>query len=173
MTRLGLCCTSPTMWASTRRSTSLKPAVALLLAVFVTLPSGSPARAEGAALETRDDYRALVKQAVREFEASNWPEAFALFKRAHELEPSARTLRGIGLAAYEMRDYVQSIGYLQTALEDQRRPLSPAQRKVIDDHCTPEWAQKIATPWADMESSGRDKIKVDENDRLRNCERVR
>ena len=41
--------------------------------------------------------------------------------------------------------------------------LSPAQRKVIDDHCTPEWAQKIATPWADMESSGRDKIKAQPN----------
>lgn len=38
--------------------------------------------------------------------------------------------------------------------------LSPAQRKVIDDHCTSEWAQRIATPWADMESSGREKIKA-------------
>jgi len=38
--------------------------------------------------------------------------------------------------------------------------LSPTQRKVIDDHCTSEWAQKIATPWADMEASGRDKIKA-------------
>lgn len=38
--------------------------------------------------------------------------------------------------------------------------LSPAQRKVIDDHCTSEWAEKIATPWATMESAGRDKIKA-------------
>ncbi len=38
--------------------------------------------------------------------------------------------------------------------------LSPAQRKVMDDHCTPEWAEKIATPWATMESGGRDKIKA-------------
>lgn len=36
--------------------------------------------------------------------------------------------------------------------------LSPAQRKVIDDHCTPEWAEKLATPWADFESEGRKKL---------------
>ena len=38
--------------------------------------------------------------------------------------------------------------------------MSPAQRKVIDDHCTPEWAQKVASGWADMESAGREKIKA-------------
>ena len=38
--------------------------------------------------------------------------------------------------------------------------MSAAQKKVIDDHCTPEWAEKIATPWANMESAGRDKIKA-------------
>ena len=38
--------------------------------------------------------------------------------------------------------------------------LSPAQRKVIDDHCTPEWAETIAAPWAAMEASGRDRIRA-------------
>jgi len=37
--------------------------------------------------------------------------------------------------------------------------LSPAQKKVIDDHCTSEWAEKIATPWADFEAAGREKIR--------------
>jgi hypothetical protein len=31
---------------------------------------------------------------------------------------------------------------------------------VIDDHCTPEWSEKIATPWATFEAGGRDKIKA-------------
>jgi TRAP-type C4-dicarboxylate transport system substrate-binding protein len=44
--------------------------------------------------------------------------------------------------------------------KDKYASLSPAQRKVIDDHCTPEWSEKIATPWATMESAGRDKIKA-------------
>jgi TRAP-type C4-dicarboxylate transport system substrate-binding protein len=38
--------------------------------------------------------------------------------------------------------------------------LSANQRKAIDAHCTPEWAEKVASPWADREASGRDKIKT-------------
>ena len=34
------------------------------------------------------------------------------------------------------------------------------QKKVIDDHCTTEWAGKIAGPWADFEHAGIDKIKA-------------
>lgn len=33
--------------------------------------------------------------------------------------------------------------------------LSPAQKKVMDDHCTTEWAERFATPWADYEFAGR------------------
>lgn len=36
--------------------------------------------------------------------------------------------------------------------------MSTAQKKVIDDHCTSEWAQKVAAPWADFEFAGRAKI---------------
>ena len=38
--------------------------------------------------------------------------------------------------------------------------LSPAQKKVMDEHCSSDWALKIATPWADYESAGKDKIKA-------------
>ena len=34
--------------------------------------------------------------------------------------------------------------------------MSPAQKTVIDDHCTTEWAEKVASPWADFEHAGRD-----------------
>jgi len=36
--------------------------------------------------------------------------------------------------------------------------LSPAQRAVIDHHCTPEWAEKVASPWADFEYAGHAKL---------------
>ena len=36
--------------------------------------------------------------------------------------------------------------------------LSPEDRKVMDDHCTPEWSEKMASGWADAEASGRQKI---------------
>ena len=38
--------------------------------------------------------------------------------------------------------------------------MSPAQKKVIDDHCTTEWAVKLSSPWHDFEAAGRDKMKA-------------
>jgi len=38
--------------------------------------------------------------------------------------------------------------------------MSPAQKKVIDDHCTSEWAEKIAAPWGDFEHNGIAKLKA-------------
>jgi TRAP-type C4-dicarboxylate transport system substrate-binding protein len=37
--------------------------------------------------------------------------------------------------------------------------MSAAQKKVIDDHCTNEWAGKVASPWADFEHAGIAKLK--------------
>jgi len=33
--------------------------------------------------------------------------------------------------------------------------MSPAQRAVMDQHCTPEWSRRMASGWADFEASGR------------------
>ena len=39
--------------------------------------------------------------------------------------------------------------------------MSAAQKKVIDDHCTNDWALKVAGPWADFEHAGVQKLKAD------------
>jgi len=39
--------------------------------------------------------------------------------------------------------------------------MSATQKKVIDDHCTNEWALKVAAPWADFEHAGIQKLKSD------------
>jgi TRAP-type C4-dicarboxylate transport system substrate-binding protein len=39
--------------------------------------------------------------------------------------------------------------------------MSPAQKKVIDDHCTTEWAGKFADPWAEFEHAGLAKMKAE------------
>lgn len=39
--------------------------------------------------------------------------------------------------------------------------LSPAQKKVMDDHCSVEWSGKIADPWAEFEAAGIAKLKAD------------
>jgi TRAP-type C4-dicarboxylate transport system substrate-binding protein len=36
--------------------------------------------------------------------------------------------------------------------------MSAAQKKVIDSHCTTEWAEKVASGWADNEASGKEKL---------------
>jgi hypothetical protein len=73
-------------------------------------------------------YEQTIAEAVREFSAQRFEEARALFKRAHELAPSARTLRGLGMTAYELRMYVQTMRELEAALRDTRKPLTEEQR---------------------------------------------
>ncbi|WP_246734646.1 TRAP transporter substrate-binding protein [Chelativorans sp. ZYF759] len=36
--------------------------------------------------------------------------------------------------------------------------MSESQRQVMDDHCTTEWAERVATGWADEEDAGREKL---------------
>jgi tetratricopeptide (TPR) repeat protein len=102
---------------------------AALLAAFIASPSlGGIASAQ----DTGDAaYRGAIDDAVQEFSAGHWEEARALFKRAHELSPNARTLRGMGMAAYEMRLYVQAIRELEAALRDTRKPLDAALRANV------------------------------------------
>ena len=45
--------------------------------------------------------------------------------------------------------------------KDKYASLSAAQKKVIDDHCTTEWAEKLASPCADFEADGRPNIKAE------------
>ena len=45
--------------------------------------------------------------------------------------------------------------------KDKYESLSPSQKKVMDDHCTTDWAVKIAGPWGDFEAAGRDRMRAD------------
>lgn len=42
--------------------------------------------------------------------------------------------------------------------KDKYNGMSASQKKVIDDHCTTEWAEKVASPWADFEAGGKAKM---------------
>jgi TRAP-type C4-dicarboxylate transport system substrate-binding protein len=50
--------------------------------------------------------------------------------------------------------------FVYTMNKDKYNSMSPAQKKVIDDHCNNEWAGKIGGPWADFEHAGIAKIKA-------------
>ena len=38
--------------------------------------------------------------------------------------------------------------------------MSAGQKKVIDDHCTTEWAERLSGPWSDFEFAGRAKMRA-------------
>lgn len=103
--------------------------------VFIQLwsPQSAAAQARGSSNAAGEDaeYRSVIEEALAEYNRGNWEEAAALFDRAHRLNPSARTLRGMGLTAYEARRYVDAIRYLADALSETRRPLTQAQRDEV------------------------------------------
>lgn len=74
------------------------------------------------------EYRSLVEQALSEYADKNYEEASSLFARANQLEPSARTLRGMGMAAFELRRYPESILHLEASLASSERQLDPTLR---------------------------------------------
>jgi TRAP-type C4-dicarboxylate transport system substrate-binding protein len=55
--------------------------------------------------------------------------------------------------------YVTTFAYTMNKGTYER--MSAGQKKVIDDHCTTDWAGKIGGPWADFEHAGIAKIKAE------------
>jgi hypothetical protein len=110
----------------TRHARNVLQAALRALALGVLVLIGSAAPATRALAE--DDYESIVAEAVAEFQRQNWIEARALFKRAHEIRPNARTLRGAGIAAFEAKLYVDAYQDLTAALASKVKPLTAAQR---------------------------------------------
>ena len=71
----------------------------------------------------------LIGDAVAEYDAGHFQEARALFRQAHERQPTARTLRGIGMCSFELRDYVEATRSLGASLRETRRPLTNEQKR--------------------------------------------
>jgi tetratricopeptide (TPR) repeat protein len=106
--------------------------VARLICFGICLSSSVVAHAEDVADPKKEaEYQELINYALEEYDRGSWEESAALFHRAHELAPSARTLRGLGLATYEARRYAESVRHLRAALADRRRPLTDKQREEV------------------------------------------
>jgi hypothetical protein len=101
---------------------------AALLAVLA-VPASLAAQSEASAPE---GYAPIVDAAIEEFSVGRWAEARALFLQAHALFPNARTLRGVGMAAYEIGDYPAAVRALEEALTHAARPLSDEQREQVE-----------------------------------------
>jgi hypothetical protein len=99
----------------------------LAFGLWLTIFLGYASRL-GAQTEGDSQYKERIAQAVREFDLGNWQEARALFKQAHQLKPNARTLRGMGMTAFEMRKYLWALRDLRDAIKETRQPLTDEQR---------------------------------------------
>jgi hypothetical protein len=78
------------------------------------------------------EYAKLLRDGVQEFGVGNYGEARLLFSRAHDMTPTARTFRGLGLCDFELRHYSLAIDELEAALSDPRRPLTPELRSQVE-----------------------------------------
>jgi hypothetical protein len=111
----------------------LRRGLALAIGLLAIGPAAAAQEAPAGPAPAVDEqaYRSTIDEAVREFAGGHWEEARALFKRAHELSPNARTLRGMGKAAFELRMYVQAVRELDAAQRDTRKPLDDAMRAEV------------------------------------------
>lgn len=113
---------------------AIVPFAATLLASTVASAQGAAAGAEP------PQYYQRIEQAVHEYDDAHWPEAYALFQQAHALSPNARTLRGLGLTAYKLRRYAESVRHLEAALASSVKPMTAPQRVEVRQLL--EWARR-------------------------------
>lgn len=106
------------------------PSISLLLwCSLVVLAGIYPAPA---AAKDSPAYTEAVTLGLSEFEAQNYAEARAHFARAHALYPNARTLRALGMVAFELKRYVECARYLTDALASNERSLEGEKRRQTE-----------------------------------------
>jgi hypothetical protein len=99
------------------------------IAIACLLIWPAPTYADPASATDSAAYETAIGDALQEYTAGRFAEARALFLRAHQLRPSARTLRGLGLVEYELRHYAEAMRILMRAQSDARNPLTDAQKQ--------------------------------------------
>jgi len=108
-------------------------ASAVLLGLIVCLVcSATEAQAPlGAAAEDPLAYTQAIDRAVAAYDAGEYGEARGHFAAAHAISPNARTLRGLGKTEFELRNYGQSLEYLEASLASEHKPLDDRLRDEV------------------------------------------
>jgi hypothetical protein len=116
--------------------------------------------AEVAEASATPAYSEAINDAIGHYSAGRWREAQLAFARAHALQPSARTYRGLGLAAFYLDEFAAAREAFEQALADSRKPLPQAQRRELVDllaACARETGRvelRVAPPSARVELDG-------------------
>ena len=105
--------------------TSLSGLFSLCFAVL--LCTGVRAEPPLTATPAQSAYEPLIEEALQAYETGRYAEARSMFRKAHALNPTSRTLRGIGMCSFNLGDYTDAVYQLEQALVDTRKPLSEDQ----------------------------------------------
>lgn len=103
--------------------------VCLLLAQLIC---GGRLQAQPAAESGAQEYERAVADGMQAFDRKQYTQARASFARAHQLRPSARTLRVLGLTDFALDDFSAAREELQAALAGQVEPVTPTQRAELN-----------------------------------------
>jgi PEGA domain len=98
--------------------------IALCLCPLAVMTASAQPAPEEISADDPPGYRALVDAALSEFDTQHYEEGRALLLKAHALHPNARTLRGLGFAEFELRNYGTCVQQLEAALASDVKPLT-------------------------------------------------
>jgi hypothetical protein len=106
-------------------------ATTLCLLLLVSSQQLQAQAASGAS--SASEYGTAVAQGLAEFDRQKYAAARVHFARAHQLKPSARTLRVLGLADFSLDDFSAAREELAAALAGRIEPLTDAQRPQLEE----------------------------------------
>lgn len=116
---------------------NIRPAHATMARLINSLGGGSVQVPAG-------EMRELISKGAADITASPWNSIFTF------------GLQDVVKHHLDMPFYVTTFAFVMDKAKVDS--LAAADRKVIDDHCTSEWAEKMASKWADAEAAGRQKM---------------
>src|SRR5687768_4923451 len=93
----------------------------LSCAPALTRAQAEPLTAQAAA---SNPYEVALSEALASHARGDYAQARIFMERAHQLEPSARTLRGLGIVAFAQGRHLEAIRQLDQSLLASEKPLS-------------------------------------------------
>jgi len=114
-----------------------------MIALTLGMPGGAIAQesADAAAQVAPPEYESVLGQALDAHARGDFEAARIFMERAHALEPSARTLRGLGIVAFAQRRHLAAIRYLDESLSSEVKALPPDLRKSVEELLGHAWSQ--------------------------------
>lgn len=106
-----------------------------------TSPPALAAEEESPLAPASSDYETALAHALEAYAKGDFAAARIFLERAHSLEPSARTLRGLGIVAFSQARLFEAIRYLDAALASDVKPLPPELRASVEELLAHAWGQ--------------------------------